>query len=188
MVRFGRGFPVPRQNFQVNPVSEVVIVTVILAPQSDPTAGIHYLSVSQGDLTILTSEEVVVDILGQGVGLSSGDLGAGAIDGGVSESADITGFGLGATSLGSITLTGDVYDQGEWVNPGGNVPRRKWKKKKPFKDFYYTQGVEFVSAIVNEQDYGPWFYIVDEGSTDFEPLTLRSEQSISSDYSIEGRP
>ena len=185
MVRFGRGFPAPRQNFLVNPVSSVKEVVVYLSPADDPSAGIHYMNLVQGDLTILTSEEVVVDILGQGVGLSAGDVGTGAVDGAGSTSADITGLLLGDLDLGDITLTGDVYDYGAWRNPAGKIPRRKWKKSKPFKDFYYEPGVEFIVAVVDTGDYGAWFYIVDEDS---EPTLLRSEADISSDYSIEGRP
>jgi hypothetical protein len=185
MVRFGRGFPVPRQTFMVNPVSSIKEVVVYLSPISDPSAGIHYMNLVAGDLDFFTSEEVVVEILGLGIGLTAGDVGTGAVDGAGSISADIGGFGLGQVGQGAITLTGDVWDFGAWRNPSGRIPRRRWKKSKPFRDFYYEPGVEFIVAIVDTQDYGAWFYIVDEDSS---PTILRSEADISSDYSIEGRP
>ena len=183
MVRYGRGFPLPRQTFMVNPVSETKIVQVILAPASDPSSGIHFYSLQAGDLTILTSEEIVVDILGQGTGLDTGNLGTGSIDGGTEISTDISGQAVAQVYAGDIDVTGDAYEFGGWRNPAGKIPRRKWKKNKPFRDKYLEEGVEFSQTIVNEKDYGPWFYIVDES-----PTLLRSEEEISSDYSIEGRP
>jgi hypothetical protein len=117
--------------------------------------------------------------------LATGDLGTGAVDGAGSTSADITGFHIGQLTIGEVTLTGDVGDYGGWRNPAGRYPRRKWKKNKPFKDYYHETGVEFLNAVVAEDDYGAWFYLVDEDNA---PVPIRSEQDISSDYSIEGRP
>jgi hypothetical protein len=186
MVRFGRGFPVPRQNFLVNPVASDTEVVVQLSPASNPeSGGIHYLATALGTVTILTSEELVVDILGQGTGLGTGALETGIVAGGTVISTNLTGQRIASLSQGNITVTGDASDS-PWVNPGGNVPRRRWKKKNPFKDYYYDVGVEFVTPLTDLDDYGPAFYIVAE--SDGQPEILRSEQDISSDYSIEGRP
>lgn len=175
MVRFGRGYSVPRQNFLFNPVSDNISTTVIFA------SGL-YATTDVGEMTIFTSEEDAVAIIGVGAEAAAGEAGVGIIGGAISIGAPVTGVEAFGVSDG-ITTNATTFSP--WKNPGGKYPRRNWKKPKPFKDSFYEQGVEFIPMLANVKQYGSWWNV---STVTADSILIRHKTTISSDYSIEGRP
>lgn len=175
MVRFGRGFPVPRQNQLFNPVSDVINTTIILAN------GV-YATTAVGELIVYTSEEEVVAIIGVGAEAAAGEAGVGVIEGAISESALLTGV-AGQGIVGIISTNAPDYSP--WKHPRGKYPRGRFKKPKPFSDTNYPLGVEFIPMLANSHQYGAWWNV---STITADRINLFHKTTISSDYSIEGRP
>jgi len=175
MVRFGRGFPLPRQNHLINPVSDVISTTVIYE------SGL-YATTAVGELNVYTSEEEVVAIIGVGAEAAAGEAGVGVIEGAISESALLTGVaGIGGVGIVST----NAADYSPWKHPKGKYPRGRYKKPKPFRDTNYPPGVEFIPMIANSHQYGAWWNV---STITADRINLFHKTTISSDYSIEGRP
>ena len=175
MVRFGRGFPLPRQNHLINPVSDVISTTVIYE------SGL-YATTAVGELNVYTSEEEVVAIIGVGAEAAAGEAGVGVIEGAISESALLTGVaGIGVVGIVST----NAADYSPWKHPKGKYPRGRYKKPKPFRDSHYPPGVEFIPMIANSHQYGAWWNV---STITADRINLFHKTTISSDYSIEGRP
>jgi len=175
MVRFGRGYPVPRQNAILPAVSDEINTTIALASGLRSNASV-------GNLVVLTSEELVVAIIGVGAESAAGSTDVGIIEGATSVNALITGV-EGIVSVSNLTAIGD--EQGPWKKEKHRIPRRRPKKQQPFKDSYYEQGVEFLNLISNNPQYGPWWRV---STVTDDRIVLRHKTTVSSDYSIEGRP
>ena len=175
MVRYGRGFPLPRQTFMVNPVSDEISTTVIY------TSGLNTGS-AVGATSIYISEEESTAIIGVGADTAVGSADVGIIIGGINESVAITGVSASG-DLGTISTNSPDYSP--WKHPKGKVPRKKWKKHKHFPDYYYQQGVEFIPMIASENQYGPHWNV---STVTADRILIRKKATISSDYSIEGRP
>ena len=175
MVRFGRGYAIPRQNFLLTPVSDEISTTVVFS------TGL-YATTAVGDMTIFTSEELAVGIIGVGAEAAAGEAGIGIIEGAVSIGSPIDGVEAFGVSDGIST---NASSFSPWKNPGGHYPRRKWKKHKHFKDSFYEQGVEFIPMLANLKQYGSWWNV---STVTSDSILLRHKTTISSDYSIEGRP
>jgi hypothetical protein len=175
MARFGRAFPIPRQYYDRSYQADKTSHTITLQ------SGFR-VDAELGELTVVLTSESITGIIGVESSAGAGAGSVGIIEGAISVSVPVTGVAAtGAVS--TLAPLGDADDL--WKNPAGRYPRRWWRKPEKFHDTYYPVGVEFTPLISNLQSYGEWWAV---STVTSDRVILRTEQTISSDYSIEGRP